>query len=127
MGSVRFADLQTRPPEVLDWTSLTWAACQLLVPPFYAMFQAPMADWRPDGTARAARRDTTDQTCPRPTPEERLRLILVDLKTSPLHVVQGRRYGMDKPPAHPWMHGLWVVLRATRRRLEDAPRRSVQA
>ena len=86
-----------------------------------------MADWRLDGMSRTARRDTTYQTCPRPTPEERLRLILVDLKTSPLHVVQGRRFGMGQRTAHPWMHGLWVVLRATRRRLGDAPSRSVQA
>ena len=127
MGSVRFADLQTRPPEVLDWTSLTWAACQPLVPPVEAMCQAPMADWRPDGTSRTARRDTTDQTCPRLTPEERLRLILVDLKTSPLHVVQGRLVGMGQRTAHQWMHARLVVRRATRRTLGDAPTRSLTA
>jgi hypothetical protein len=43
MGSLRFADRQTRPTEVLDWTSLTVAEFQQLVPPFEAAFQAHMA------------------------------------------------------------------------------------
>jgi hypothetical protein len=46
MGSLRFADLQTRPTEVLDLTSLTLAELQRLVPPFAAAFQAHMAHWR---------------------------------------------------------------------------------
>jgi hypothetical protein len=55
MGSLRFADLQTRPTEVLDLTSLTLEECQQLVPPFEAAFQAHMAHWRLDGQPRTAR------------------------------------------------------------------------
>ena len=36
MGSLRFAELQTRPTEVLDLTSLTLEECQQLVPPLEA-------------------------------------------------------------------------------------------
>ena len=72
MGTLRFADLQTRPTEVLDLTSLTVDEFQQLVPPFEAAFQAHMADWRLDGQPRTARRYTTYKNCPLPTPEDRL-------------------------------------------------------
>jgi hypothetical protein len=83
-----------------------------------------MADWRLDGPPRTARRYTTDQHCPLPTPEDRLWCILVSLKTSPLQVGQGRLCGMGQSQAHPWMHALLVVLRATLRTLGEAPTRS---
>jgi hypothetical protein len=41
--------------------------------------------------------------------------ILVSLKTSPLQVVQGRLFGIGQSKAHPWLHVLVVVLRATLR------------
>ena len=81
MGNLRFADLQSRPPELLDLTSLTLDEFQQLVPPFEAAFQAHMAAWRLDGQPRTARRYTTDKHCPLPTPEARLWLLLVYLKT----------------------------------------------
>jgi hypothetical protein len=56
MGALRFADLQTRPTEVLDLTSLTVNECAPLAPPFEAAFQAQMALWRRDGQPRTARR-----------------------------------------------------------------------
>src|SRR5919106_296320 len=127
MGTLRFVDLQTRSTEVLDLTSLTVDEFQQLVPPFEAAFQAHMADWRLDGKRRTARRYTTYQNCLLPTPEDRLWLILVYLKTYPLQVVQGRLFGMGQSKAHQWMHVLLVVLRATLRTLGDAPTRSVQA
>jgi DDE superfamily endonuclease len=126
MGTLRFADLQTRPTEVLDVTSLTVDEFQQLVPPFEAAFQAHMADWRLDGKQRTARRYTTYQNCPLPTPEDRLLFILTYLKTYPLQVVQGRLFGMGQSTAHQWIHALLVVLRATLRTLGDAPTRSVQ-
>jgi hypothetical protein len=125
MGSLRFADIQTRPTEVLDLTSLTVDEFRQLVPPFEAAFQAHMADWRLDGQTRTARRYTTYQNCPLPTPEERLLFILVYLKTYPLQVVQGRLFGMGQSKAHQWIHVLLVVLRATLRALGDAPTRSL--
>ena len=72
MGTLRFADLQTRPTEVLDLTSLTLDEFQRLVPPFEAAFEAHMAAWRLDGRPRTARRYTTYTNCPLPTPEDRL-------------------------------------------------------
>ena len=125
MGSLRFTDIQTRPPEVLDLTSLTVEEFQPLVLPFEAAFQAHMAPWRLAGQPRTARRDTTYQNCPLPTPADRLLGLLVYLKTYPRQVVQGRLFGMGQSQAHPWLHRLVVVLRATRRPLGDAPTRSV--
>jgi Helix-turn-helix of DDE superfamily endonuclease len=125
MGTLRFADLQARPTEVLDLTSLTVDEFRQLVPPFEAAFQAQMADWRLDGKPRTARRYATYQNCPLPTPEDRLLFILVYLKTYPLQVVQGRLFGMGQSKAHQWIHALLVVLRATLRMLGDAPTRSV--
>ena len=124
MGSLRFTDIQSRPTEVLDLTSLTVDEFQRLVLPFEAAFQTHMAQWRLDGRPRTARRYTTYQNCPLPTPEDRLLFILVYLKTYPLQVVQGRLFGMGQSKAHQWIHALLVVLRATLRALGDAPTRS---
>jgi Helix-turn-helix of DDE superfamily endonuclease len=125
MGSLRFVDLQARPTEVLDLTSLTLAEFQQLVPPFEAAFQAYMAEWRLDGQPRTARRYTTYQNCPLPTPEDRLLFILIYLKTYPLQVVQGRLFGMGQSKAHQWIHVLLVVLQTTLHTLGDTPTRSV--
>src|ERR671930_2085081 len=125
MGALRFTDLRMRPTEVLDFTSLTVAEFQPLVPPFEAAFQAHMARWRLDGQPRTARRYTTYQNCPLPTPEDRLLFILVYLKTYPLQVVQGRLFGMGQSKAHQWIHVLLVVLRVALRTPGDAPARSL--
>ena len=90
MGTLRFADLQTRPTEVLDLTSLTLHEFRQVVTPFDAAFQTHMASWRLDGKPRTVRQYTTYKNCPRPTPEDWLWCILVSLKTYPLQVVQGR-------------------------------------
>jgi hypothetical protein len=123
MGSLRFADIQARPTEVLDLTSLTVDEVQRLVPPFEAAFQAYMADWRLDGQPRTARRYTTYQNCPLPTAEDRLLFILVYLKTYPLQVVHGRLFGMSQSKAHQWIHVLLGVLQVTLRGLGDVPTR----
>jgi Helix-turn-helix of DDE superfamily endonuclease len=125
MGSLRFADLQIRPTEVLDLTSLTVDEFRQLVPTFEAVFQAHMARWRLDGQPRTARRYTTYKNCPLPTPEDRLLFILVYLKTYRLQVVQGRLFGMGQSKAHQWIHVLLVVLQATLRTLQDTPTRSL--
>ena len=56
MGHVRCIDLQTRPLEVLDLTSLTLEELRCLVPPFAAALHAHMAPWRFDGQPRTVRR-----------------------------------------------------------------------
>jgi hypothetical protein len=68
-------------------TCLTVDECRQWVPPFEATFQAQMAHWRLDGQPRTARRDTTSQHGPLPTPAERLLLILVYLSAPDPFVV----------------------------------------
>jgi hypothetical protein len=127
MASVRFADLQSRPTEFLDLTSLTLDEFQQLVPPFEAAFQAHMAAWRLDGKPRTARRFTVYQNCPLPTPEDRLFFLLTYLKTYSLQVVQGRLFGMGQSTANQWIHVLLPALLAALRTLGDAPTRSLAA
>ena len=127
MAGVRFTDLQSRPTEFLDFTSLTLDEFQQLVSPFDAAFHARMAAWRLDGKPRTARRFTVYENCPLRTPEDRLLFILVYLKTYALQVVQGRLFGMGQSKAHPWIHALLPVLLAALRALGDAPARSLTA
>ena len=124
MASVRFTDVQDRPTEFLDFTSLTLDEFQQLVPPFAAAFQAPRATWRLDGKPRTARQLSVYQNCPLPTPEDRLCFLLTYLKTYSLQVVQGRLFGMGQSKAKQWIHGLLPVLLAARRPLGAAPTRS---
>ena len=127
MAHVQFADLQSRPTEFLDFTSVTLDEFQQLVPPFEAAFQAHMAAWRLDGKPRTARRFSVYQNCPLPTPEERLLFILAYVKTYSLQVVQGRLFGMGQSKANQWIHVLLPALLAALRALGDAPARSLTA
>jgi hypothetical protein len=127
MAGLRFTDLQSRPMEFLDLTSVTLDEFQQLVPPFEAAFHARMAAWRMDGKPRTARRFTVYKNCPLPTPEDRLLFILVYLKTYALQVVQGRLFGMVQGKANQWIHVLLPVLLAALRALGDAPTRSLTA
>ena len=127
MASVRFTDVQARPPEFLDLTSLTRDEFQLLVAPFEAAFQAHLAAWRLDGKPRTARRSAVYKNCPLPTPEDRLFFILVYLKTYALQVVHGRMFGMVQSKTNQWIHVLLPALLAALRTLGDAPARSLTA
>jgi hypothetical protein len=127
MAGLRFAELQARSMEFLDFTSVTLDEFQHLVPPFEAAFHARMATWRMDGKPRTARRFTVYQNCPLPTPEDRLLFILVSLKTYALQVVQGRLFGMGQSKANQWIHVLLPALLAALRSLGDAPARSLTA
>jgi hypothetical protein len=127
MAGLRFTELQSRPLEFLDYTSVTLAEFQQLVPPFETAFQARMAVWRMDGKPRTARRFTVYKNCPLPTPEDRLLFILVYLKTYALQVVQGRLFSMVQGKANQWIHVLLPALLAALRALGDAPARSLTA
>jgi Helix-turn-helix of DDE superfamily endonuclease len=127
MASVRFADMQSRPVEFLDFTSLTLDEFQQLVPPFEAAFQAHMAAWCLDGKPRTARRFSVYQNCPLPTPEDRLLFMLAYVKTYSLQVVQGRLFGMGQSKANQWIHVLLPVLLTALRTLGEAPARSLTA
>src|SRR5919204_3475414 len=127
MAHLQFADVQDRPTEFLDLTSLTLDEFQQLVPPFETAFQARMAVWRMDGKPRTARRFTVYQNCPLPTPEDRLFFLLTYLKTYALQVVQGRLFGMGQSKANQWIHVLLPALLAALRALGDALIRSLTA
>ena len=127
MANVRFIDVQARPTEFLDLTSLTLDEFQRLVPPFEAAFHAQMASWCLDGKPRTARRFTVYKNCPLATPEDRLFFILVYLKTYALQVVHGRLFGMGQSKANQGIHVLLPALLAALRTLGDAPARSLTA
>ena len=82
MARLRFADVQSRPTEFLDVTSLTPDEFQRLVAPFETAFQAHMAAWRLDGKPRTARQFAVDKHCPLPTPEDRLFFLLTYLESA---------------------------------------------
>src|SRR2546423_14595846 len=127
MASVRFADVQSRPVEFLDFTSVTLDELQQRVRPFEAAFQAHMAAWRLDGKPRTARQFRVYKNCPLPTPEDRLFFILTYLKTYSLQVVQGRLFGMGQSKANQWIHVLLPAVQAALRTLGDTPTRSLTA
>ena len=127
MASVRFTDVQARPTEFLDLTSLTLDEFQQLLPPFEAAFHAHMAAWRLDGKPRTARQFAVYKNCPLPTPEDRLFFILTYLKTYALQVVHGRLFGMGQSKANQWIHILLPALLVALRTLGDAPARSLTA
>src|ERR687891_2208502 len=127
MAGVRFIELQSRPMEFLDFTSVTLDEFQQLVPPFEAAFHARMAAWRMDGKPRTARQFRVYKNCPLRTPEDRLLFILTYLKTYALQVVQGRLFGMRQSKANQWIHVLLPALLAALRTLGDAPARSLTA
>ncbi len=127
MAGLRFTELQSRPIEFLDFTSVTLDEFQQLVPPFEAAFQAHMAAWRLDGKPRTARQFAVYKNCPLPTPEDRLFFLLTYLKTYALQVVQGRLFGMGQSKANQWIHVLLPALLAALRTLGDAPARSLTA
>src|SRR4029450_3795206 len=112
MAGLRFTDLQSRPTEFLDLTSLTLEEFQPLVSPFEAAFQAHVAAWRLEGKPRPPRRFSVYQNCPLPTPEDRLVFILAYVKTYSLQVVQGRLFSMGQSKANQWIHVLLSCLLA---------------
>ncbi len=125
MAGMRFADVQSRPTEFLDLTSVTLDEFEQLVAPFEAAFQAHMARWRLDGKPRTTRQFTVYKTCPLPTPQDRLFFLLTYLKTYSLQVVQGRLFGMGQSKANKWIHVLLPVLQVTLSTLGDTPARSL--
>ena len=127
MTGIRFADVQGRPAEFLNLTSLTLEEFEVLVAPFEAAFQDHMAAWRLDGKPRTSRRFTVYRTCPLATPEDRLFFLLTYLKTYAVQVVQGRLFGLSQSKANQWIHVLLPALLAALRGLGDAPARSLTA
>jgi hypothetical protein len=127
MAHLQFTDVQDRPTEFLDLTSLTRDEFRQLIPPFEAAFQAHMAAWRLDGKPRTARQFSVYKNCPLPTPEDRLFFLLTYLKTYSLQVVQGRLFGMGQSKANQWIHILLPALQAALCALGNTPARSLTA
>ena len=76
MAGLRFSDVQARPLELLDLTSVTRDEFHRLVPAFETAFHTRMTSGRFEGKPRTARRVTVSQACPLPTPAERLLFVL---------------------------------------------------
>ena len=127
MTAIQFNDVQARPTELLDLTSLTPDEFGQLIEPFEDAFQAHMARWRLDGKPRTARQFSVYKNCPLPTPQERLFFLLTYLKTYSLQVVQGRLFGMGQSKANQWIHVLLPCLQIALHRLGDSPARSLLA
>src|SRR5215216_3131545 len=127
MANLQFTDVQDRPTEFLDLTSLTLDEFRQLIPPLEVAFQARMAAWRLDGKPRTGRQFRVYKNCPLPTPEDRLFFILTYLKTYSIQVVQGRLFGMGQSKANQWIHVLLPARLAALRALGDAPARSLTA
>src|SRR5262245_56021556 len=117
MAGLRCPEVQARPRECLDGTSVTLAECPPRVPPCAAACPSRMAGWRMEGKPRTARRLTVYQNCPLPPPAERLCFLLTDLQTDALQVGHGRRGGMVPGQATQWRQGLLPALRAALRPL----------
>lgn len=124
---LRYRDRPTHTTDVVDLTSVTVDEFAALVPSFEAAFLAYMADGTLPGRRRQARRYTTYQNCPLPTPADRRLFVLVYLKQTPTQLLHGRLFGMRQSKATQWLHVLLPVLRNTRRTLGDAPWRRVEA
>ena len=127
MAAVRFIEVQARPTEFLDLTSLTPDEFEQLISPFEKAFQAHMALWRLDGKPRTSRQFSVYKNCPLPTPEDRLFFLLTYLKTYSLQVVQGRLFGMGQSKANQWIHVLLPALQVALQTLGDTPARSLAA
>src|SRR5215471_6918947 len=127
MAHLQYTDVQDRPTEFLDLTSLTLDEFQLLVAPFETAFQAHMAAWRLDGKPRTAHQFAVYKNCPLPTPEDRLFFLLAYVKTYARQVVQGLLFGMGQSKANQWMHVLLPVLLTALWALGNAPVHSLTA
>src|SRR5262245_30658832 len=123
MAGVRFTELQSRPMEFLDFTSVTLDEFQQLVPPFETAFQCHMVAWRMDGKPRTARRFTVQNL---PAPHPRGSVIVYSDICKDLYA-EGRLFGMVQSKANRWIHVLLPVLLAALRSLGDAPARSLTA
>jgi hypothetical protein len=127
MAHIRFADLQARPTEFLDCTSLTFAELQQLVVPLEAACQAHMAAGRLDGKPRTARQFSVYKHCPLPAPEDRLLFIVTSVKSYSLQVIQGRLFVRGQSKANQWIPVLLPTLLAALCALSHAPARSLPA
>src|SRR6266536_3877692 len=117
MASIQFADVQSRPTEFLDFTSLTLDEFSQLVPPFEAAFQAHMAAWRLDGKPRTARRFSVYANCPLPTPEDRLFFLLSYLKHAPTQAYHGATFELIQSSVSTWLNILIPLLHTALRHM----------
>jgi hypothetical protein len=127
MSGLHYEDIQHKPNNIKDLTSLTQDEFQTLVPVFEQHFQARMSQWRLDGKKRTVRQYTTYANSPLPTAEDRLLFILVYMKNQSLQVLHGRLFNMAQCKANQWIHVLLPILLAALKSLGDTPARSLAA
>jgi len=127
MKGLRFADICSRPAEVVALTSLSLRAFLTLLPHFEAKFHEHMSKWCMDGNPRTSRRPfITYRNCPLPTPEDRLLFIMSYLKTNALQTVHGRMFAMVQCKANTWIHILLQVVHSTMDTLCHIPCRTLE-
>jgi Helix-turn-helix of DDE superfamily endonuclease len=120
----RYEEVTQRAGSLRSMTGLTEAEFKALLPHFEQAFVASMQDRTIDGQPRTSRRDTTYDTCPLPTPADKLLFILTYLKQNPIQEVQGQLFGMSQSKANKWIHLLHTVLNQALAHQELLPART---
>lgn len=120
---LRYQNIKTKAYRILDLTSLTVDEFEQLVPAFETAFVRHMREWTMEGKPRTGRRYSQYNTCPLPTPEDRLLFILSYLKVAALQVAHGAMFEMSQSNANKWIHVLLCVLHQTLLDLGDVPAR----
>ena len=101
MTGVRFADVQARPAEFLNLTSLTLEEFEALVAPFEAAFQDHMA-----ACASMANPEPLHRLPDLPAGNAGRPAVLPAHLPEAVQVVQGRLFGMSQSKANQWIHVL---------------------
>lgn len=123
---LRYAEERDKAYRILDLTSLTVDEFAQVVEPFETAFVRHMNEWTMEGLPRTGRRYSPYASCPLPTPEDRLRFILVYLKVASLQVAHGALFGMTQSNANKWIHVLLPVLHQTVADRGDMPARHLE-
>jgi hypothetical protein len=119
-----YEEVTARAGSLQAMTGFTEQEFQALLPPFEQAFVAYMHDHTIDGQPRTVRRYRTYETCPLPTIDDKLLLILTYLQQNPLQEVQGQLFGMSQSHANKWIHLLHTVLNQALAHQELLPART---
>lgn len=125
MIGLKFIDIENKPVELLELTSLTLYEFDTLVPYFDTAFKAHMSRWRIDGKPRTGRSYSIRKNSQLATAEDRLLFVLVYLKNNPLQVLHGKLFGMAQCKANIWIHMLLPILKKGLTAMGHAPCRTV--
>jgi Helix-turn-helix of DDE superfamily endonuclease len=122
-----YEEVTQRAGSLRALTGLTDAECQALLPHFEQAFMTHRHDRTIDGQPRTSRRYRTYDTCPLPTPADKLLFMLTYLKQHPMPEVQGQLCGMSQSNANTWIHVLHPMLNQALADQELLPARTAAA